>query len=947
MSSPTPEPVVSTSSFGTPSPSENNNDERLPPRPVAHGAAVAGDAASTREHTLLMKRTLGVSHSSSATGAPPVRRGNGKRQKTAAAREDLCCFCSISSSCTSRNCPCAKAGRPCHSCDPGECNRCSNTIEALNRVIREENTRRTSGTGARFRRRVGRELEPTLPLHELGDALSDDDDEDELAGIENNNPPPPEHAVPPVDDQVDDSAVRPVLSPLVETDEDNDNDDASSTALGLAADGSDATTASTTALDHLVDGSDAPPASTTALGLPANESDLSEEGDVTDAGSDGNEVGPAGDGATATHSIPPVRQSTLFPIFRRGIARIGQSPATTALVRNETSVSAGVGGGTGTTARADCPQAARNASESGDAAASTSSLSAAVARASTSASAGARGMALGQTPAAPPATTSPDAEARQSGLPSMAARLGTGALAGETRTTPRAGPPPAAMAAPPAIAVHDDLGIETAGGDVEGVAQRAPTSSPSRAVDETTQTAAAAPATRGGAVVCRDGCAGGSCGETHVRTFVPAAILAATPPAVANPYLPVATATIGTAADAGGGGAAQRARGHFVPRHCTDAELRAEDPRLQRLTDADRRLCSVYGDTIHQNDGTHLVGGIGVAEDAKWQRLHLRVAACNLPLYDLPNGRWATRFLETLTNLWVGVVERRWNSERPLVFQACILRRVRGISRFHDVKPIIWGRLDAWDAERFVALVRAVEEATLDVGGGSGGPRAGMEDATSIARKYHNMVLGGKVRAAVRMVTNRGTGGSYRPWDLDSKSGHPVIEVLREKHPASRVPSEEDFDAHAGAPDCLDSMPVYCFEECVAKAAARLSGSAGPCGVDAEMLKNWLLRHGDHSGRLRDAMATWVDWLSNGSPPYAAYRAVNTVRTVALDKSPGVRPLGIGESWMRLWSDCSHTKTKVAATNVREHPAVCWPSVWHRGQPACRPSHLAAVCRVD
>ncbi len=103
-----------------------------------------------------------------------------------------------------------------------------------------------------------------------------------------------------------------------------------------------------------------------------------------------------------------------------------------------------------------------------------------------------------------------------------------------------------------------------------------------------------------------------------------------------------------------------------------------------------------------------------------------------------------------------------------------------------------------------------------------------------------------------------------------------------------------------GAPDCLDSMPVYCFEECVAKAAARLSGSAGPCGVDAEMLKNWLLRHGDYSGRLRDAMATWVDWLSNGSPPYAAYHAVNTVRTVALDKSPGVRPLGIGESWMRL-----------------------------------------------
>ena len=233
-------------------------------------------------------------------------------------------------------------------------------------------------------------------------------------------------------------------------------------------------------------------------------------------------------------SIPPMRQSTLFPIFRRGIAQIGQSPATTATVRNETSVSAGVGGGMGTTARADRPPAARNASESGDTAALTSSLSAAVARASTSASAGARGTVLGQPPATLPATTSPDAEARQSGLPALAAHLGTSALAGEMRTTPRASHPPAALAAPPANAACDALVIETARGDVEGVAQRALTYLPSRAVDETTQTAAAAPATRVGAVVCRDGCVGGTCGETHVRTFVPAAILAATPPAVAG-----------------------------------------------------------------------------------------------------------------------------------------------------------------------------------------------------------------------------------------------------------------------------------------------------------------------------------------------------------------------------------------------------------------------------
>ena len=172
---------------------------------------------------------------------------------------------------------------------------------------------------------------------------------------------------------------------------------------------------------------------------------------------------------------------------------------------------------------------------------------------------------------------------------------------------------------------------------------------PSRTINETAQTTAAAFAVRVGTAVCTavctDGCAGGTCGKKHVRTFTPAAILAEMAPAVANLYL---NATTGTAAATGGVGAEQRVHWHFVPCHCTDAELRAENPRLKRLMNANHQLCSLYVDTIHQNDGTHLDGGIGVAEDAKWQRFHLRIAACNLPLYDLPNGRWENWFLEKL-----------------------------------------------------------------------------------------------------------------------------------------------------------------------------------------------------------------------------------------------------------------------------------------------------------
>jgi len=61
------------------------------------------------------------------------------------------------------------------------------------------------------------------------------------------------------------------------------------------------------ALDHSVDGSDASPAST-------------EEGD-----SIGNKVGPCSDDAMVAPSIPPVRQSALFPIFCRSPNRAVRS----------------------------------------------------------------------------------------------------------------------------------------------------------------------------------------------------------------------------------------------------------------------------------------------------------------------------------------------------------------------------------------------------------------------------------------------------------------------------------------------------------------------------------------------------------------------------------------------------------------------------------------------
>ena len=201
--------------------------------------------------------------------------------------------------------------------------------------------------------------------------------------------------------------------------------------------------------------------------------------------------------------------------------------------------------------------------------------------------------------------------------------------------------------------------------------------------------------------------------------------------------------------------------GNYTPQRWTADELHRDDPLLQDTTPADQKLISIYGDTIHQNDGRHLDGGIGFAEDRKWQRLHMRISACQLALYDVPAGRWSARFLQIQTQLLRDVRMRQCNSEKPMIFASCILRKVKNVKRASDVKRLIWDRLDAWEAEKYCALVKGVEEEALVCGFGATDDHE--FEVESAGRRYNSMILSGKIRAAVRMVTDQDPGGLFRP----------------------------------------------------------------------------------------------------------------------------------------------------------------------------------------
>ena len=305
----------------------------------------------------------------------------------------------------------------------------------------------------------------------------------------------------------------------------------------------------------------------------------------------------------------------------------------------------------------------------------------------------------------------------------------------------------------------------------------------------------------------------------------------------------------------------------------------------------------VYGDHNHLNDGTQLDGGI--EGDRRWQQRWKRLAELSPAHYAVPKGRVGRRFVDLVTSEFHGARTRKWNSERPLTFISVVLQRTSGVRRSCDIRRRLSRRMDLWEQKLFAGLVDdTVAECESKL------PGARRTDEESEARAFNSTVLSGRLRQAVRRLTSRDGGGVMHPDDLCTKTGLPILQVLRSKHPAARVPDLDvpDCKVFEPYPTVPTAIPMEVTAEHIEKVASRLSGAAGPGGTDAVDLRNWLIRFGANSERLRVEMAAWAEWLANESPPWAAYRATMMCRLVALDKTPGTRPVGIGEIWRRLWS---------------------------------------------
>ena len=65
--------------------------------------------------------------------------------------------------------------------------------------------------------------------------------------------------------------------------------------------------------------------------------------------------------------------------------------------------------------------------------------------------------------------------------------------------------------------------------------------------------------------------------------------------------------------------------------------------------------------------------------------------------YSTPSGAVGRRFTAILAAEWRGVLNRSWNSERPLIFSHVVLTKTLGIRRDWEIRARITRRMDLWE----------------------------------------------------------------------------------------------------------------------------------------------------------------------------------------------------------------------------------------------------------
>ena len=283
-------------------------------------------------------------------------------------------------------------------------------------------------------------------------------------------------------------------------------------------------------------------------------------------------------------------------------------------------------------------------------------------------------------------------------------------------------------------------------------------------------------------------------------------------------------------------------------------------------------------------------------------KIYKEVVCWKRNLFRVPFGSAGKRFVSEMARLFFDYANflsiEIISLKAALVLPSLLLQRPHPKSKDKENISCLERRLNEWSDGHLSILFDECKQIQSRLR-----PSRPYESDTSnrCAIAFANLVFQGKIKDALRLLDSSSSGRILHLNDSSGQDNLSVLDCLHSKHPQGQpilssdyiYPLQSDFDPH----------PVI-FEKLtgslIKSVAQRTRGSAGPSGVDAAEWRRLCSCFKRSSDELCSALAAVARRLCSEYVDPAGLSTFVASRLIALDKNPGVRPIGVGEVCRRI-----------------------------------------------
>ena len=274
-------------------------------------------------------------------------------------------------------------------------------------------------------------------------------------------------------------------------------------------------------------------------------------------------------------------------------------------------------------------------------------------------------------------------------------------------------------------------------------------------------------------------------------------------------------------------------------------------------------------------------------------------------IFAIPTGNAGTAFVRELSRLFrayaTGSALESVALRAAMTICVLLLQKPSRLSKSKDHVACLERRMGPWRAGDLHELLQeglTIQRRLIN------SKRKPCSEIEKIRRVFVKEMSKGNTKAALRSLSKDNRGSVLRLSDIVSspEGAHAsVLDTLKAKHPPGGSPTEDSIVNGAHNPPAVHPVIFDSIQGAtIHSAALRTSGAAGPSGIDARGWRRLCSSYKSASDDLCHSLALLTRRLCTVFVDPEGLAPLMSCRLIALDKNPGVRPIGICEVVRRI-----------------------------------------------